>query len=79
MITALGLIGKAIVNVVPLFMVVFTLIVPPCASMIRLHMAKPKPIPCAFVVTRGEKSFCKVASGIPKPVSAKVSSTLSTV
>jgi hypothetical protein len=64
------------VNVVPLFMAVVTVMVPPCDSMMRLHMAKPKPIPCALVVNSGEKIFGKISSGIPVPVSVKVISTL---
>ena len=63
--------GKAIVKVVPLFTAVFTVMVPQCASTIRLHIAKPKPIPCALVVNSGVKSFFKVSSGMPLPESAK--------
>ena len=55
-ISGFGSIGKVTMKVVPLPLAVLTVIVPPCASMIRLHIAKPKPMPCAFVVNkRGEK------------------------
>ena len=64
-------------KVVPLPLAVLTFIFPPCASMMRLHMAKPKPMPCAFVVNNGEKSFDITSSLMPAPVSAKEISTTS--
>jgi len=65
-----GIIGKESVKVAPFPFADVTVIVPPCASIMRLQMAKPKPIPCALVVTNGEKSLGKRSSGIPVPVSA---------
>ena len=34
----------------------------------RLHIASPKPIPCALVVKRGAKSLGNISSFIPTPV-----------
>ena len=51
--SSFGSIGNTSVKVVPRFFAVLTAIDPPWASTMRLHIAKPKPIPFALVVNKG--------------------------
>jgi hypothetical protein len=37
----------------------------------RLQIAKLNPIPCAFVVSKGEKILGNSSAGMPSPVSVK--------
>src|SRR3990170_1375355 len=72
----LGSAGIVTMKVAPFSNVLSTEIFPPCASMTRLHMCRPKPIPFAFVVNNGVKSFPRFSFEMPTPVSEKMKSTL---
>ena len=57
-------------NVLPFPILLFTEMVPLCASTMRLHMDKPKPMPFALVVNSGVHSLAMVFFDMPVPVSA---------
>ena len=40
---------------------------PPWVSTMLLHIARPSPMPCPFVVTKGSKTRSRSAGGIPSP------------
>ena len=63
-------IGNCTVTVVPPSRGESTRMVPSCASMRRLAVGRPKPVPPAFVVKNGVKSLSRISAGIPGPLSA---------
>jgi len=75
----LGLTGMVMVTVVPFPRMLFTEILPPWASSMRLQMGKPKPMPLALVVKSGNPSLSllKFSFVMPAPVSLKAIFTLS--
>ena len=67
-------IGSVIVKMVPCvsdkedWSVELTLIIPPCASIIRLVMARPRPVPEDFLVIKGSKILSRSSEAILSPV-----------
>ena len=49
----------------------FAEIVPSCCSTMVLHIARPRPVPFAFVVNNGSNIFGTIDFGIPIPESSR--------
>ena len=70
--TSSGLTGRSIVNEAPPPGLFATWMLPPCCSTRRFVMARPSPVPFAFVVKKGRKILLIMLLSIPLPVSVIV-------
>ena len=62
--------GNVIVIVVPFPTAEYTVICPPCASIIRLTTGSPNPVPPGLYVTNGSKICTSFSVSIPHPSSS---------